>query len=68
MNDLYLDAEWSQEEILERQQMAQDYSLRCYELRRDKCRRFGTFVQRMLAGSVILFLWVCILALLLGAL
>ena len=67
MSKSCLDTQWSPAEMHERERMADDYSRRCYVRRREKARRFGLFVQRMLAGSVMLFLWSCILALLLGA-
>lgn len=67
MSDWYLDADWTPAELHERERTAQAYSRQCYELRRERGRRFGAFVQRVLLGSVLFFLWACVLALLLGA-
>lgn len=67
MNDFYSNADWSPAEIHERERMAEDYSRRCYEARRAVYRRFGTFVQRLFFGSVLLFMWTFVLAVLLGA-
>ena len=66
MSDLYLDADWTPAELEERERMAEEYSRRCYVSRRARVRRFGTMVERALFGSVLFFLWVCVLALLIG--
>ena len=66
MNNLYLDAEWSPAEMHERERIAEAYSRRCYVRRRAKARRFGMMVERVLFGSVLFFLWACVLALLIG--
>lgn len=63
---LYLDADWTPEEIAERNRLAKDYSYACRRRWRDRSRKIDTFVQRLLVGSIGLFLWACVLALLVG--
>ena len=61
-----MDADWTPAEIGERNRRALDYLEANRKRRRDWSRRVDTFVQRLLATSVGLFLWVCVLALLIG--
>lgn len=66
MSDWYLDADWDFENPNKVSNPVEYHQM--YRERRRIKRRFDAFVQRMLAGSVLFFLWVFVLALLLGAL
>lgn len=61
-----LDAEWSPAELHERERAAAEYSDRVYRIRRASSRRQTARIERLLAGSALFFVWVCVLALLLG--
>ena len=68
MKNTVLDADWTsaEREIAERNWAAMDYSGRCKEKRRRFSRRMTALVQRCLAVSIGVFLWACVLALLIG--
>ena len=67
MHNGYCKMDTTAERQRERDRKAQEYSRRCYEMHRNRVRRFGTLVQRMLVGSRLFFLWAFVLAVLLGA-
>lgn len=67
--ELYMDADWTpaEREIAQRNQRAMDYSDECRRNRRNWTRKVDAFVQRCLVASVGIFIWACVLALLVGA-
>ena len=64
MSDWYLDADWDYENPNKISDPV-EYHQRYREWRRSG-RRFMAFVQRVFLGSVLFFLWACVLALLIG--
>lgn len=62
-----MDADWSPAEIKERNRRALDYLESNRKRRRNWSRKVDTFVQRLLVASIGIFIWACVLALLVGA-
>ena len=73
MGDLYMDADWAPAE-LEAKAYQNPHKIsdpveyhEAYRQRRNWSRKMNTFVQRCLVASIGIFIWSCVLALLVGA-
>lgn len=73
MSDLYLDADWTPAE-LEAKAFENPHKIsdpveyhEAYRQRRNQVRFWNAVVQRCLVASIGIFVWACVLALLVGA-
>ena len=66
LGEMHHDDEATPEELAYRIRTARKYIRRSCRRFRGQSRKTTSFVQRLLAGSVLFLLWACVMALLLG--